>query len=381
MKYWIRIFGCPKNFLYDDDDDFGNQQMLDLEKKFGITIKNKAPESLWSIDLCKRHNCILNKNVNKILAGGNCSLQTAIHWAVSSKNSIANLYGFSPNVLVLGSNPDLPNTFGNMPNLRSCLSNLVAKNINAICLVRKGFIQQQAAECLHRELNHKSHTDSNRMFFQGDRVYYYRNKKSEWHGPAVVIGKEGQNILVKQGGLYIRLHTCRLQMHKSILQSVSEIQSLESPVVCPNFSQSDGEDDDQATADEGGDWNKNIFFESTRSNNVIDTVAGHAGSVSSKQSDSWIHVANNQDLPKLKSTIECKFPNQVGRIRCEILSCAGKATTSNWHFLNIQETKSDKGKCYSFKNASWRPILGDKDKASHEVFYSDLTFGCTEVIT
>ena len=34
----------------------------------------------------------------------------------------------------------------------------------------------------------------------------------EFHGPAVVLGKDAQNYLLKHGGIYVRVHPCRLQL-------------------------------------------------------------------------------------------------------------------------------------------------------------------------
>ena len=59
---------------------------------------------------------------------GNISLDVAIHWAVAAKNSLANVYGFSPNTLVFGRNTNYPSEFVNKPPARNvtCLSEYVA---------------------------------------------------------------------------------------------------------------------------------------------------------------------------------------------------------------------------------------------------------------
>ena len=44
-------------------------------------------------------------------------------------------------------------------------------------------------------------------------MYYKRNDSSKWKGPGYVLGQEGQQILVKHGGVYVRVHPCRL-LHK-----------------------------------------------------------------------------------------------------------------------------------------------------------------------
>ena len=32
-----------------------------------------------------------------------------------------------------------------------------------------------------------------------------------WHGPARILGRDGQMYLLKHGGMYIRVHPCRLE--------------------------------------------------------------------------------------------------------------------------------------------------------------------------
>ncbi|MCP3851495.1 MAG: hypothetical protein GY694_14810, partial [Gammaproteobacteria bacterium] len=46
-----------------------------------------------------------------------------------------------------------------------------------------------------------------------------------WHGPATVLGKDAQNYLLKHGGVYVRVHPCRLQPiveHHSDPSQISE---------------------------------------------------------------------------------------------------------------------------------------------------------------
>ena len=46
----------------------------------------------------------------------------------------------------------------------------------------------------------------------GDQVYFKRANTQEWHGPATLLGQDGQQVLVKSGSIYIRVHPCRLQL-------------------------------------------------------------------------------------------------------------------------------------------------------------------------
>ena len=373
MKYWIRIFGCPRYFLSDNGGEFVNSEIIDLAEKCNIILKTTAAESPWSNGLCERHNGILNDNINKIMASGVCSVETAVHWAVAAKNSLANVYGFSPNVLVFGRNPNFPNAFENKPpaNNSTCLSDYVAENLNAMHIARKNFIEQEAAERLRRALNRKSRTYSNNTFCQGDLIYYWRNDDSECHGPAKVIGRDGQQILVKHGGMYIRVHPCRLQLcsQQNTSPCVSDKQSTENVVTSHRTPSSSDDDNDYATADDGDCSDEHI---PTTANNVVETD-NTTSLTTDEESDNWIRVNSSKDLPKINSTVECMFPNHDWKVKCKILSKAGKTSTGNWHYMNIKEDEEE-GKCCSFKNASWKPLtdqnsVHEEEPTSNEVFY------------
>ena len=75
---------------------------------------------------------------------------------------------------------------------------------------RQPFLKSESAEKLRRALSHKTRTYSNVKFFTGDIVYYKRNNSNEWKGPGTMIGQDGQQVLVKHGGSYVRIHPCRL---------------------------------------------------------------------------------------------------------------------------------------------------------------------------
>ena len=44
----------------------------------------------------------------KVLSDVGCSLEVALAWCLSAKNALLNSYGYSPNQLVFGYNPNFP---------------------------------------------------------------------------------------------------------------------------------------------------------------------------------------------------------------------------------------------------------------------------------
>ena len=63
-------------------------------------------------------------------------------------------------------------------------------------------------------------------------MYYKRNDSKKWKGPGKVIGQDAQQVLIKHGGVYVRVHPCRIMMKKDsheIEKSVSNENKNKEP--------------------------------------------------------------------------------------------------------------------------------------------------------
>ena len=112
---WISTFGAPRKFLSDNGGEFNNKLMRCLGDHFGVNLMCTAAESPWSNGICERLNCIIGISVQKIVSDTKCNLTVALSWAVSARNALQNVPGYSPNQLVFGYNPLFPNVVGNEP--------------------------------------------------------------------------------------------------------------------------------------------------------------------------------------------------------------------------------------------------------------------------
>ena len=52
----------------------------------------------------------------------------------------------------------------------------------------------------------------NIVYTNGDIVYYKRVKNIDWHSPAKVLGRGWSQYLLKHGGVYVRIHPCKLRL-------------------------------------------------------------------------------------------------------------------------------------------------------------------------
>ena len=214
ITQWISRFGAPQKVLTDNGREFNNVDFQSMGENYNVKVMCTAAESPWSNGICERLNAVLGDNVTKIMADTECDVSTALAWAVSTRNALQNNNGFSPNQLVYGFNPTLPSVMcNNIPALENkTTSEVVANNLNAMRAAREAFIKNESNERIRRALLHNVRGNNMEDLQNGDQVYYKRNNENQWRGPGIVIGRDGKQVLVKQGGTYVRAHTCRLQV-------------------------------------------------------------------------------------------------------------------------------------------------------------------------
>ena len=85
-------------------------------------------------------------------------------------------------------------------------SDIVAKNLNALHQARQNFIKSEYSSKIKQAFKHQVWTYSDVIYNTCDLVYYKQKDHLNWKGPASVIGRDGQNVLVKHGSRYIRVH-------------------------------------------------------------------------------------------------------------------------------------------------------------------------------
>ena len=214
FKHWVSVFGYAKRFLVDNGVEFNNSEFITFCENLNIKVCTTAAESPWSNGLVERHNAILGLTVSKVMEDTTCDIEIALAWAICAKNTIKNVCGFSPNQLVFGMNPNLPNALDNkLPALEGRTSSkIVSDNLNAMHSARQQFLKNQASEKLMRALRAQTRTYADTKYFNGDSVYFKREGRDAWHGPGSVIGQDGQQVLVKHGSTFVRVHPCNLQL-------------------------------------------------------------------------------------------------------------------------------------------------------------------------
>ena len=253
LKNWIAVYGSLLKFLSDNGGEFANEQFIDLCEQMNITVKTTGAESPWSNGLVERHNLVISEMLNKVIHDTGCDFDLALAWCVNAKNSLQNVHGYSSFQLSLGQNPRLPTVLSNRhPAYDSSFSSkFIRDNLNALHCAREASIESQRSERIARALSHNIRTSNDVKYSCGDSVYYKRDKARQWKGPEIVIGQDGQQVLVKPGSSYVRVHPCRLmlkgihpQLTKAIVSDISKESNPSSYADNDISHESDDENDD-----------------------------------------------------------------------------------------------------------------------------------------
>ena len=223
FRHWIAVFGIPGTFISDNGGEFVNDAFNQMCSLLNIRIKTSPAESPWCQGVVERHNGILAAMIKSVMEEVGCDVDVAAAWACSAKNSLGNNHGFSSNQLVLGLNPRIPGILNDTVSLSTLNSEdieaTVSEHLNALVVARQKFVELEASDKVKRALKERVYEQQNIKYYSGDVVYFKRGEKKFWYGPAVVVGHVDNNVLIKHGGLIVRVHPCKV-----VLQSVASDQ-------------------------------------------------------------------------------------------------------------------------------------------------------------
>ena len=177
-------------------------------------MKTTSAESPWPNGTVEKHIGVIGNMMEKVLLDVGCSLEVALAWCLSAKNALLNAYGYSPNQLVFGHNPNFLSVIENkLPALEGVTSSkLIASHLNALHSARKRFIETEADEKLRPALKHKTRTSTSMTYQTGDQVYYKKKDSSYWKGPGTVTGYDNKQVFVRHGGSINQVSPCNLQL-------------------------------------------------------------------------------------------------------------------------------------------------------------------------
>ena len=361
FKHWIAYFGAPGNFLTDNGREFDNQEFRDMCQNLNVVVMTTAAQSPWSNGVVERHNGILGEMVTKTMCDSKYPFETVLGWAVSAKNALGSVHGYSSNQLVFGRNPNLPSILVDRPPALEGVSTsqVVANNLNLIHANRKAYIECESSEKLRRALRHQIRPSLSQKYNNGDRVYYKRNESTMWMGPGTVIGWESKQVLVKHGGTYVRVHPCRLRhCSTAVEESMSDGSSVE------HAGDMTENKDQTGVLPETEDLSEEDIVEENNQEDVPVECHGHnAIQGQDMPATTAKRGLKISDLPKPGQIIQCETSDGNVLQGLKIISRAGKATGSNKFFMNVVQGEN-RPFCLDFENSvnSWEATEETKNE-------------------
>ena len=177
-----------------------------------VRLITTAAESPFQNRLCERVHAVTDMMLLKLTEENQSTdSQTLLGWANMARNALQMWNGFSSHQLVFGQNPNLPGIMTDgLPALIGATSSKVfADHLNALHKSRRAYIQTESSERIRRALRTKVRAAED-IFKIGDRVYYKREGKEGWLGPATVVFQDGKVVFVRHGGIFVRVSPNRL---------------------------------------------------------------------------------------------------------------------------------------------------------------------------
>ena len=89
-------------------EEFNSDIFREIDEQLNTNVKTTGAESPSSNGVVEKYNGIIGNMMEKVLSDVGCSLEVALAWCLSAKNALLNSYGYSPNQLVFGYNPNFP---------------------------------------------------------------------------------------------------------------------------------------------------------------------------------------------------------------------------------------------------------------------------------
>ena len=200
---WIKYHGPPRYIMTDRGNEFLGKAMRELCQFHDIRMTTTASHSPHQNAKAERGHAVVDRSMERMLtAQPGLKPAVALAWVIQAANTLQNVDGFSPFMLVFGRVPQHPSLVdanpGNCEELASSQSRWAAQ-YRAMMDAREAFTAAEADRVLRQALEQRIYANHDNLQ-EGDWVYFKRNMDRSWQGPAKLALKNGKSLhLVKSG--------------------------------------------------------------------------------------------------------------------------------------------------------------------------------------
>ena len=347
---WISVFGAPVRFLSDNGGEFSNDHYRQMNEKLGIETCTTAAESPFSNGVCERHNAVIAEAMKKTIEEEKCDPEIALAWAISAKNALHNNSGYSPNELIFGYNVNSPSVLTDkLPALEPhTTSDMVRIMQNARHTAMKNHIEVDASDKIRKALRAKTRTYADEYYEPGEKIYYQRPSDRGKRGPATVLGVDGQLVLVRHGGQFMRIHPCQLQKVKLSTKPESKpevnMEKIETQPKNKVIEKNDIDDESEINIREE-------FVNEENENEVA---------IPNIEKQTNVKLKNGNEKPKRKMEVEFKIEGEAKWRTAKVIQAQPKAGGKYKNWVNVEE-KDGKQVCIRWSDLEkWKEIVNEQ---------------------
>ena len=211
QERWTSWAGVPREVIVDPArTNVGDALTVPLELA-GTAIRITAADAHWQLGKTEVHGGWFSRVLEKVLLDvspkDHSEWMECVH-AAHCKNQLIQVYGMTPSQFVFGQNPRVPENLLDepvevVPATASLYSARIARQVAIRQSARKSLIELQDNRALRLALAARPRTIT--TYQPGTYVAYWRSQKwnkgvlenkGRWHGPAVVLGAVGRNVVI-----------------------------------------------------------------------------------------------------------------------------------------------------------------------------------------
>ena len=189
MERWISVFETMGSIMTDNGGELSSDEMREVASFLNVRFFTIAADSPFQNGLFERALSVTDMMLPQLMEENKkTESQALLSWANMARNSLQMWNDFSSHQLVIGKNPNLPGIMSDkLPALVGTTSSeIFAQHLNALHEARRAYIQTEANKRFRRALRTKVRA-AEQIYQNGDTVFYKREGKERWLGPASVV--------------------------------------------------------------------------------------------------------------------------------------------------------------------------------------------------
>ena len=239
---WLKILPAPKVLRYDEEGFMKRVDVIGWLEAIGIRLEPVAGEAPWQVGKHSRHLQTVKENLNLLRTElrSEASCKELVALAMSAKNGMHQIRGYSPNQWAFGQDHKRITSFlqqgDHLPTVSAREEETFEQDLQRQLRAQKLFLEVDARRRKFRAL--RAGSRPLREFRLGELVYYYKRGRKQgsryeghWYGPARVLchehggvseqdGASGSVVWVSHAGTMLRCSPKQLRRVTRDLQAL-----------------------------------------------------------------------------------------------------------------------------------------------------------------